>query len=210
MLQASLIGAFGGVTPKLIEMIPKLFSNILPSIGQLLGLALLAMIGGVVVVIYKEKNFQKALMLRAGAPAILATLTAQAVAPNQTGLLFPVNVSVVSAAYAQPIGAGITVRLVFVHNDSPCRLNALWLRADTRTIPQYIVEGDTVVVSIPLSAKELRVDIPAQAAGLVLPVSDIARSKYIRLKITSRQLTKDFWDTFGNVNIPGYTMERAD
>ena len=102
------------------------------------------------------------------------------------------------------------MRLVFVHNDSPCRLNALWLRADTRTIPQYIVEGDTVVVSIPLSAKELRVDIPAQAAGLVLPVSDIARSKYIRLKITSRQLTKDFWDTFGNVNIPGYTMERAD
>ena len=100
MLQASLIGAFGGVTPKLIEMIPKLFSNILPSIGQLLGLALLAMIGGVVVVIYKEKNFQKALMLGAGAPAILATLTAQAVAPNQTGLLFPVNVSVVSAAYA--------------------------------------------------------------------------------------------------------------
>jgi hypothetical protein len=76
LVQASLIGAFGGMAPKLIELIPKLFSNILPSSGQLLGFALLALIGGVVVVVYKEDNFQKALILGAGAPAILATLTA--------------------------------------------------------------------------------------------------------------------------------------
>jgi hypothetical protein len=210
MLQASLIGAFGGMTPKLIGMIPKLFSNIFPTSGQLLGLALLAMIGGVVVVIYKEKNFQKALILGAWAPAILATLTAQAVVPNDAGFLFPINISVLSTAYAQPIGADTTVRLVFIHNESPCRLNALWLRADTRTIPQYTVEGDTVIVSIPSSTKELRVDLPAQAAGLVLPVAEIVKSKCFQLKITSQQLTKDFWDTFGNVKVPGYTIERAD
>jgi hypothetical protein len=99
---------------------------------------------------------------------------------------------------------------VVVQNESPYKLNALWLRADAATIQQYKVEGDTVIVSIPTSAKEIRVDFPMQATGLVLPVSELVKSKYFRLKITSNQQTKDFWETFGNAKIPGYKIERAE
>jgi hypothetical protein len=210
MFQAVLIGAFGGVTPKLIEMIPKLFSNIYPSTGQLLGLTLLALIGGVIVFIYKEKNFQKALILGAGAQAILATLTANAVAPNQTGLLFPPDISIVSRAYAQPVDTAATIRLVFVQNQSPCRLNALWLRADTGTIQHYTVEGDTIIVAVSLSAKELRVDLPPQATGIVFSVEELMKSKCFRLRIKSRQMVKDFWETFGSVQTPAYTIEKSE
>lgn len=210
VVQASLIGAFGGMAPKLIEMIPKLFSNIFPSSGQLLALALLALIGGVVVVIYKEKNFQKALILGAGAPAILATLTAQAVAPNQTGFIIPTNFSVMASAYAQPPDTIITVRFVFVHNDSPCRLDALWLRAGSTTIQHYKVEGDTVIVPFSSSAQEIRLDYPGEAIGLVLPSAELMKSKYFRLKIVSNKRAKDFWETFGNVKTPAYAIEKGE
>ena len=89
--QAVLVGAFGGIAPNLIELIPKLFSNVFPSFGTIFGLILLAIIGAVVVFIYKEESLQKALVLGAGAPAILATLTANVVNPNQSGVRFLVG-----------------------------------------------------------------------------------------------------------------------
>lgn len=210
IVQASLIGAFGGMAPKLIEIIPKLFANVYPSSGQLLGLSLLACIGGVIVLVYKEANFQKALILGAGAPAILATLTAQAVAPKQSGFLLPNTISFFSAAYAQTVSADRTMRFVITPNESPYKLNALWLRADATTIDKYKIESDTVIFSIPISVKEIRVDLPAQGGSIVLPVSELLKSKIVHLKITNDQQTKDFWETFGNAKVAGYKIERIE
>jgi hypothetical protein len=210
IVQASLIGAFGGMAPKLIEMIPRLFANVYPSSGQLLALALLACIGGVIVLVYKEANFQKALILGAGAPAILATLTAQAVAPKESGFLFPDNISFFSTAYAQTVPAESTMRFVITQNESPYKLNALWLRADGNTIDRYRIEGDTLIFSLPLSAKGIRIDLPSHGGSIVLPVSELLKSKIVHLKITNDQQTKDFWETFGNAKVAGYKIERIE
>jgi hypothetical protein len=210
IVQASLIGAFGGMVPKLIEMIPKLFANVYPSTGQVLALALLAFIGGVIVLVYKEGNFQKALILGAGAPAILATLTAQALAPNQSGFLFPNTISFFSTAYAQTVSAETTVRIVITQNESPYKLNALWLRADRITIDKYRIESDTLIFSLPLSAKEIRFDLPAMGGSIVLPVSELLKAKIVHLKITNDKQTKDFWETFGNAKVAGYRIERQE
>ncbi len=210
IVQTSLIGAFGGMAPKLIEMIPKIFANDYPSAGQLLALALLAFIGGVIVLVYKEGNFQKALILGAGAPAILATLTAQAVAPIQSGSLFPNTISFFSTAFAQTVSVDTTVRIVITQNESPYKLNALWLRADRITIDKYRIKSDTLIFSLPLSAKEIRFDLPAQGGSIVLPVSELLKAKIVHLKITNDQQTKDFWETFGNAKVAGYRIERQE
>ena len=209
VLQASLIGAFGGMAPKLIEMIPRLFANVYPSSGQLLALVILAFIGGVIVLVYKEENLQKALILGAGAPAIIATLTAQAVAPT-SGLLLPVNVSFASTAFAQTKAADSVARFVFTQNESPYKLNALWIRADATTIEQYKIVGDTVVVSVPPAAKEIRIDLPAQGKGFVLSASELVKSNTMRLKIINNRQTKDFWETFGNAKVAEYRIVRVD
>lgn len=210
VVQASLIGAFGGMAPKLIEMTPKLFANVYPSTGQVLALALLAFIGGVIVLVYKEGNFQKALILGAGAPAILATLTAQALAPNQSGFLFPNTISFFSTAYAQTVSAETTVRIVITQNESPYKLNALWLRADKITIDKYRIKSDTLIFSLPLSAKGIRIDLPAQGGSIILPVVELPKSKIVHLKITNDKQTKDFWETFGNAKVAGYRIEREE
>jgi hypothetical protein len=102
------------------------------------------------------------------------------------------------------------MRFVITQNESPYKLNALWLRADATTIDKYKIESDTVIFSIPLSVKEIRVDLPAEARGLVLPISELLKAKTVRLKIIKDQQTKDFWETFGNAKVAGYRIERQE
>ena len=209
LLHGVLIGAFGGMAPKIIEMIPKLLNNIFPSSGHLLALTLLALIGGVIVLVYKEENLQKALILGAGAPALLATLTAQAVAPAQTQALLPFNISIVATAYAQTAGESSIVKFVFKQNESPYRLNKLWIRADGVTIEKYGMKDDTLIVPLTSGTKQVRIDLPAQGQNFIIPASDFLFSKTINLNIVGDQQTKDFWETFGNKNIPKYKIEKA-
>ena len=206
IVQAVCIGAFGGMSPKLIELVPRLFANVFPSVGTLLGLFLLAVIGGIVVRVYKELDLKKALVLGAGAPAILATLTAQAVVPNIQSLVLPISASIMSSAFAQSAGE-MTVRIVVTKNESPYALNSLWIRADSKTISVYSIQGDTLLVSIPKSTNELRFDFPDQNSGLAVPISETFKTNVMRISITNNKQTKDFWETFGNKRLSQYKIE---
>lgn len=208
--QAVLVGAFGGIAPNLIELIPKLFSNIFPSFGTIFGLILLAIIGAVVVFIYKEESLQKALVLGAGAPAILATLTANVVNPNQSGSAFLLDVSYFSVARAQVPSSNDTIRFVIHDNASPYKLNAMWLRADSKTIEKYQQNGDTLTVQVPQDTKEIRLDLPTDGTSIVLPASEISKSKHVNLGITEDKDKHDFWKTFGNINLPKYKIEKVE
>lgn len=208
LLHGVLIGAFGGMAPKIIEMIPKLFNNIFPSAGHILALTLLALIGGIIVLVYKEENLQKALILGAGAPALLATLTAQAVAPSQTPALFPFEFSIVSIAYAQETEENITAKIVIKQNDSPYNLNKLWIRADGVTIGKYSTKGDTLIVSLLKTTKELQITLPEQGYTVSVSGAELQSSKTVELRIVNDQQTKDFWETFGNKSIPKYRIEK--
>jgi len=210
LVQASLIGAFGGMAPKIIELVPKLFENIYPSTGHLIALAILASIGGIIVLVYKEENFQKALILGAGAPAIIATLTTQAVAPKQADFILPFNFSFIAAAYAQSPSENDTIKFVVTQNESSFKLNSLWFRADSVTLDDYKQKGDTVIVYYPKDTKELRIDLPSQGRNLTIPVSELSKVKILNLKIFNDQQTKDFWETFGNKSIPKYKIEKAE
>ena len=209
-IQAVLVGAFGGIAPKLIELIPQLFNNVFPSLGYILALTLLAIIGAIVVFVYKEKSLQKALVLGAGAPAILATLTANIVNPNHSGAISMLDISFVASAQAQTSNPKDTIKFVIRNNASPYRLNSLWIRADSKTIEQYQQSGDTLTVQIPQNAKELCLDLPAEGTSFVLPASEIPKSKHIDLGITADKNTRDFWKVFGNVNLPKYKIETVE
>lgn len=209
LLHGVLIGAFGGTAPKLIEMIPKLFNNIFPSSGHLIALALLALIGGVIVLVYKEENLQKALILGAGAPALLATLTAQAVNPGQSQAFLPFEFSIVATAYAQSPETQTTVKFIFKQNESPYRLNKLWIRADKQTIEKYSTKEDTLIVSIPAQTKEVQIVLPEQHAYFTVQGSELLLTKIMELNIVNDQQTKDFWETFGNKEVPKYKIEKA-
>lgn len=208
LFHAALIGAFGGMAPKMIEMIPRLFNNVFPSAGHIAGLALLAMIGGVIVLVYKEVNLQKALILGAGAPAILASFTAQAIAPSSASAWEPFSFSFASTAYAQPAERSSTAIFVFTKNESPYRLNALWIRADGMTIQKYFVKEDTVIVPLPPGIREVRIDLSPEGERFVLPVSDVQHSSVMKLNIVNNQRAKDFWETFGGKTIPQFRIER--
>ena len=210
IMQAVCIGAFGGMSPKLIELVPKLFVNIYPSGGTLLGLLLLAVIGAVIVRIYKELDLTKALVLGAGAPAILATLTAQAVAPNTQAFFVPFEASIVSTVFAQSGEGEKTIRLVVVKNESPYALNSLWLRADGVTVQKYRLDGDTLFVPVSQAVGTLRVDLPSQGGGLELSVAQLLASKNTKLAIVGNRATKDFWETFGNKKVAEFRLEKIE
>lgn len=205
---AALVGAFGGMSPKLIELLPQLSRNEWPSSGSWLALLLLALFGLVTVVVYGEKNLKKALALGAGAPAIIASLTTTAAAPKETAWLFPVSFSLQEVALAQTPGESVRLKLVIPHNETPFRNNALWLRADATDLTKYWTKGDTVIVDVPSGTKELHVGYPAQTEDLVIKMADIDVTKPLELQITSRQTRKDFWKTFGGVSVPEYQVEK--
>ncbi len=209
-MQAVLVGAFGGIAPNLIELIPKLLSNVFPSLGTILALILLAIIGAVVVFIYKEKSLQKALVLGAGAPALLATLTANVVNPNHSGSASLLDVSFFSVARAQVPSSNDTIRFVIHNNASPYKLNAMWLRADSKTVEKYQQNGDTLTVQVPQETKEIRLDLPVEGTGLVIPASEISKSKDVNLGITEDKNTHDFWKAFGNIDLPKYKIEKVE
>lgn len=209
LLHGMLIGAFGGMAPKLIEMIPKLFNNIFPSAGTMLALLLLALIGGIIVIVYKEVNLQKALILGAGAPALLATLTAQAVAPSQSPAMFPFGFSIVATVYAQSGSDAVTASFVITQNESPYTLNRLWIRADGVTIGKYTTKNDTLTVSFPKTTKQLQITLPEQSASFNVAADDLHSAKTIILRVVNDQQAKDFWETFGNKSIPKYKIEKA-
>ena len=207
LVQASIIGAIGGITPKLIEILPQLFKNTFPPHGYLYGLIILAFIGAVIIVVYKEENFQKAFILGAGAPALIATLTAQAVAPTKqtAALVSPFQFSFTAEAFAQEQPRTDTVHIVVGKNESPYKLNSLWIRAGEQTL-QYKNKGDTVTVVYPTDAQEIKIDLPEQGESLVLPRTT-QRNKTVEVKISNDADRKGFWKAFGGADVPQYRIE---
>jgi hypothetical protein len=211
IVHAVLIGAFGGMAPKLIELVPALFADQLPSAGMLLGFMLLALFGSIIIIVYHEENLQKALILGAGAPALISALIAQAAGPkSDSASIFPMFPSIVSTAYAQEPPKMDTIRLVVQSNKSSFKLNTLWIRADEIELKEYKVHGDTVIVPYPSAAKELRINLPSQGNSLSLPVSELPQSKLQHIKILNDQQAKDFWQTFGGKSVPKYRIEKAE
>ena len=209
LVQAALVGAFGGMAPRLIELVPKLFNNIYPSNGYLLALAILALIGGIITAVYKEKDLKRALVLGAGAQAIIGTLAAQAVAPAQKGILLPFGISIVSTVYAQENSQNDTVKFVIKRNESRFKLNDLWIRADSKTIDNYKLNKDTLIVPIPANIKELSIDLPSDCESLKLSDSVVSGKKLMQLEIINDQDRRDFWQTLGNANVPRYRIKEV-
>ena len=214
LFHAFLIGAFGGMAPKIIEIVPKLLENVFPTTGHYVAFTLLGMMGGIIVIVYKEVNLQKALVLGAGAPALIAALTTQAIGPKTTetqALIHPFSISIMAEAYAQEPSRTDNVRMIFEQNQSPYELNKLWIRADGKTIGQYWKTGDTLIVKVPQGTKEIRLDFPnrSKGEGMVIPLSSFGASGTIRLRIVNQKDKQGFWQTFGNVSVPEYSIERA-
>jgi hypothetical protein len=86
----------------------------------------------------------------------------------------------------------------------------MWLRADSKTIEKYHQSGDTLTVQVPQDTKEIRLDLPTEGTSLVIPASEIPKSKDVNLGITEDKNTHDFWKAFGNVNLPKYKIEKVE
>ncbi len=209
IVQATIIGAFGGMAPKLVDLVPKLFANQFPSMGMIYGFLLLALFGAIIIIVYHEENLQKALILGAGAPALISALISQA-APTQnaSGYFLPFNISIVSTAYAQEQPKIDTVKFVVTQDESSVKLNTLWIRADSTTLDEYKQKGDTLIVTYPSEAKEIMINLPTEGNGVVYPVSQFSKTKVHQLKISNDQQTKDFWQTFGGKSVPQYKLEK--
>lgn len=207
LFHAVLIGAVGGMSPKLIELVPELFANKLPSLGVYLGLALLAFIGAIAVLVSKETELRKALILGAGAPALIGSLAATGLTTTQAVIL-PANFSLIAEAHAQTTPRDTVIRFIIQQNQSPYQSNALWIRADDETI-NYWTKGDTVLVKVPTDAKELRVGLPAQSVDAKVKLNEFDTSGTVHLKISDQQQTSDFWKTFGGKQVPNYKIEQT-
>ena len=86
----------------------------------------------------------------------------------------------------------------------------MWLRADSKTIEKYQQNGDTLTVQVPQDTKEIRLDLPTDGTSIVLPASEISKSKHVNLGITEDKDKHDFWKTFGNINLPKYKIEKVE
>lgn len=208
IVHAVLIGAVGGMSPKLIELIPELFANKLPSLGVYLGLGLLAFIGAIAVLVSEEKQLRKALILGAGAPALIGSLAATGLASTE-GLLLPRNFSLIAEAHAQIVPRDTVVRFILQQNQSPYRSNALWIRADDSTIHNYWTTGDTILIKVPTDTKELRVGLPVQSIDAKVKLKELDSSQTVHIKISDQQQTSDFWKTFGGKQVPNYKVEQT-
>jgi hypothetical protein len=206
--KAALIGAFGGMAPKLVELVPKLFHNDFPTGGYYFGLSLLALFGMIGVAVFRERDLRKALTLGAGAPALIAGIAATAVAPADTALLHQVDFTLQARAYAQSSMPTALLKLVVNRNESPNQLNSFWIRADNVTIHRYWTKGDTILVRVPSGTRNLRIDFPSQTEGVILPMSEIDWTRPINLQVTSQKSTKEFWQTFGGANVKAYQVQR--
>ncbi len=210
MLSAILVGGFGGMTPKLIELIPRFFQNDLPEVGYYYGLALLAVFGIVAVLVYRELDLKRALIIGAGAPAIIASLTATAVAPTETVLRHPpaFNMKVAYAQSTSELRQPMNLRIVVEKNESPFQLNALWIRAGKTTL-KYRVNGNTVLTNVPRGTELLRIDFPIDARGLVVKTRALDPSRTITIRISKALSSQDFWQAFGGAKVPSYRIEHV-
>ena len=207
VFKAALIGAFGGMAPKLITFVPQLFGNNLPTYGACIALLLLALFGFITVVVYQEQDFKKALALGAGAPAIIASLTTTAVGPSQTGGMNLFDLSFPTAVYAQEHAQTTRIKLVLVQNESAIRTNSLWLRGDEKNLTSYWTKGDTLIFDFPSTAKDLRINLPGQKRSLTIPRAQLSREEPLHLKISNNSESRDFWKTFGGAESPKYEIE---
>ena len=208
IFHASLIGAFGGMAPKLVALVPDLLRNNLPSSGVLIAIGVLAFFGLVTVLIYGEQDLKKALALGAGAPAIIASLTTTTIGPNSSAFLMPIDFSLQQVAIGQVAHESRLTKLVVKKNESPFQTNALWLKTNRTTISRYWTKGDTVLFNLPADATELRIGFPAQTKALKLSRSDIDSSGIIHVDIVNMKTEHDFWQTFGGVRGSEYRVER--
>ena len=210
-LKIVLVAAFGGMSPKLIELVPRLFRNEFPSGGYYWGLALLAVFGIVAVLVYNEQDLKKVLAMAAGAPAIIASLASATVAPTEAAMINPPSLDILAVAYAQtPLSLREMTRLSLMveKNESPFQINALWIRAGKTTL-HYSVDGNKILVDIPSGAEQLRLDFPADTTGLTLNVSGVDRTKPILIRISGSGSTRDFWQAFGGAKVPRFRIERV-
>jgi hypothetical protein len=67
-----LCGVFGGAAPLLIELAGRAKLEQMPSSGYYVAMVVLAFIGGVIAVVYKEEVAHKAFLLGVSAPALIA------------------------------------------------------------------------------------------------------------------------------------------
>ncbi|HEY9164527.1 MAG TPA: hypothetical protein VIS48_00020 [Candidatus Kryptonia bacterium] len=206
-VQAALVGALGGIAPKLIAFIPGFFNNVFPSGGAIIGMAVLAVLGAAIVAIYNEPSLHKALVLGAGAPAILGTLTANVANFNSSAATSFLNVPFASVAEARPETPADTIRIIISENASPYKLNSIWLYTDSKTTLQYQQNGDTLVAPVPQNTQELWICLPGDGSKLAVPISDILKSKCVHLRISQDKVVRDFWKTLGDVNLPKYKIE---
>jgi hypothetical protein len=207
--KAALVGAFGGMALRLIELAETVFKNQFPGWMYVVGMLLLGLLGLVTVLIYQETDLKKALALGAGAPALIAGLVSPVVAPDASGVTGALVNPFHHAAYAAP--PAIRLELLVEKNESPFRLNGLWIRADETTVP-YRLQGDRVIVEVPDGTRQLRLDLPSQATGLVLQRSELGGPQPIPIRIINTnvgQATKDFWKAFSGRRVATYRIERG-
>ncbi|MBI3005292.1 MAG: hypothetical protein HYY49_07725 [Ignavibacteriales bacterium] len=204
-LAACIIGAVGGMSPELVKMIQPALRDDLPSIGQAVALTILAFIGFIAVLRYKEKNWERAFVLGIGAPALIGSLVGQAGTALASA---DVRFDVVSVLYAQPADASKTVRIVVRENESPHKISALFIRADENAV-LFTTTGDTISVAVPGKTKSLIVRLSEADKGLELPMSGLSPEGTFDIRVTKNKFWKDFFQTLGNAKSPEYRIERA-
>jgi hypothetical protein len=209
LFKASIVGAFGGIAPELIKLVPQLSHDVLPTYGALLALLLLALFGLVTVIVFGEQDLKRALVLGAGAPAIIASLTATVSAPG-SAMLIPLPVfSIHSTALAQPPSDSIHLKFVIMQNDTKFMLNQLWIRADGQSMRNYRVSGDTVIMTVPPFTKRIRVDLPSRTKGYAFDLATLDATRPIILQVSERRVVRDFWNTFGGAQVSEYEIEQV-
>jgi hypothetical protein len=207
--KAALVGAFGGMALRLIELIEMVFKNQFPGWMYLVGMLLLALLGLVTVLIYQETDLKKALALGAGAPALIAGLVSPVVAPEASGVAARLVNPFHSAVYASPPPSRL--ELLVEKNESPFRLSALWIRADETTLA-YQIEGSRVILEVPEGTNQVRLDFPSQTTGLMLYRADLQGPQPVDIRIVTTNVgqgTKDFWQAFSGRRVAAYRIERG-
>lgn len=201
---AALAGAFGGMSPKLVDLVPKLFANEYPSTGYYIGLILLGIFGLVTVLIYKEIDLKKALVLGIGAPALISSFVGKTASNAESAF----NIQLILSAYAQTIDTTRELKLIVNQNESSIRLNKLWLQVDSKTITYYVVR-DTIFIDLPKRSERLKITLPNSKESIEIPISEIKNQKNtVVLKIKDNSFWKDFYQAFGNNNVTQYKLER--
>jgi hypothetical protein len=181
---AALAGAFGGIAPNLLRMAISLTAAQHKQVtddlsSYLLGMAVLAIIGGVVTVAWKETDLKKAVLLGVGLPSLLqiAGLESSRPAnnlPTKAQAVIEFSVPFVSSAYAQSTESASTSGVVTGRK--------LDLVGDQET-PKYQVlfyqhDGQQVVTRTVTKPSMESVDVPDTATSFAIQKGTSTSANY--------------------------------